>query len=87
MNERTGIPSGYGTSGGENAGDLGSRIFGASAHPFREIENEGRRLHEIEQAGESGATPLIAVLGLIPFLVAIFAVILGLALAAQYLAS
>jgi len=58
------------------------KLFAALRFPVREVEH----LHEIEQKGESAETPLIAILGLILFLLPIFAVMLGLAFGAYYLA-
>ena len=52
---------------------------------LREIEDEGRHLHEVERVGESGATPFIALLGLIPFLALVLVVMMGLAFAAYFL--
>ena len=49
------------------------------------VEGEAEHLREVEQQGESGETPFIAILGVILFLLPIFAVMLGLALAAYYL--
>ena len=34
-------------------------------HPIQAVEAEAKHLHEIEQQGESGETPFIAILGLI----------------------
>ncbi|MGZ4335032.1 MAG: hypothetical protein ACXVRJ_12290 [Gaiellaceae bacterium] len=58
------------------------KLFAALRFPVREAEH----LHEIEQRGESAETPLIAILGLILFLLPIFAIMLGLAFGAYYLA-
>jgi len=49
------------------------------------VEREARRLHEIELAGTSAETPLIAMLGLVLFLAAVFLVVAGLSLAADWL--
>jgi hypothetical protein len=64
-----------------HAGGLWGRVL----TPFRRVEAEAEHVHEIEQEGESGATPFIAVLGIFLFLLPIFLVILGLAYAAYYL--
>ena len=55
-------------------------------HPVREVEAEVAHLHEVERAGESAETPLIAFLGLILFLLPIFLFMLGVAFAAYYIA-
>jgi hypothetical protein len=55
-------------------------------HPVRGVEAEAEHLRTVEQEGESGETPFIAILGIILFLLPIFLVVLGLALAAYYLA-
>jgi hypothetical protein len=52
----------------------------------RAIEAEAEHLLEVEREGESAATPLIAILGIILFLTPIVLAILGLAFAAYYLA-
>jgi hypothetical protein len=57
------------------------------AHPVREIEAEAEHLHEIEQEGESPATPFIAILGVFLFLLPIVLVLLGIAFAAYLLAA
>jgi hypothetical protein len=56
-------------------------------HPVREIEAEVGHLQEIEHEGTSAATPLVAILGVVLFLLPIVLLILGLAFAAFYLAS
>jgi hypothetical protein len=62
------------------------RLFAALRHPVRGVEHEAEHLHAVEEAGESGETPFIALLGLILFLLPIFLVFLGLAFGAYYLA-
>jgi TRAP-type mannitol/chloroaromatic compound transport system permease small subunit len=47
---------------------------------------ELEHLQEVEHEGTSAATPLVAILGIILFLLPIVALILGLAFAAYYLA-
>ena len=69
-----------------HAGTLYRRSFGSLRRPVRAIEAEAKHLHEVEREGESAATPLIAILGIILFLTPIVLVILGLAFAAYYLA-
>jgi hypothetical protein len=71
----------------KHAGGLYRRLYRAALRPIRGAEHEAHHLHEIEQEGESGATPLIAILGLLLFLGSIFIVLLGLALLAYNLAS
>jgi hypothetical protein len=69
-----------------HAGTLYRRMFRALGIPVRAIEAEASHLHEIEQTGESGETPFIAILGVVLFLLPIFLVMLGVAFAAYYLA-
>ena len=70
----------------KRAGGHYSRVWTRFRHPVRNAKEEAHHLHEIEQEGESGETPFIAILGIILFLVPVFLVMLGLALAAYYLA-
>lgn len=67
----------------KHAGDLYRKTF--LRRPVAALEGEVEHLHEIEQRGESGETPFIAILGIILFLLPIFAVMLGLAFGAYYL--
>ncbi len=69
-----------------HAGTLYRKTYAAVRHPVRGVEAEAAHLHDVEQAGESGRTPLIAILGLLLFLVPIFLLIVGLSFAAYYLA-
>jgi hypothetical protein len=62
------------------------KVFAAVSSPARKVEEEAHHLHEVEEAGESAETPLIAFLGVFLFLAPIFALFLGLAFAAYYLA-
>jgi len=55
-------------------------------HPVKRLEHEAGHLHEVEQAGESEVTPLIAIAGIILFLLPIVAIVLGLSFAAYFLA-
>ena len=55
-------------------------------HPIGTVEAEAHHLHEVEERGESGETPFIAILGVFLFLLPIFAVMLGLAIAAGHIA-
>ncbi len=71
----------------KHAGSLYQRLWRTLRHPVRGAEHEAQHLHEIEQQGESGATPLIAIGGLVIFLGSIFIVLLCLALLAYNLAS
>jgi hypothetical protein len=71
---------------GRHAGGLYRKALRRGAKPFEKLEAEAQHLHDIERRGESDATPLIAFGGLILFLLPIFLVMLGLALAAYYLA-
>jgi hypothetical protein len=69
-----------------HAGTLYRKAFGSLRRPLREIEAEAEHLIEVEREGESGATPLIAIFGVILFLTPIVLLILGLTFAAYYLA-
>ncbi len=77
---------GTGADATKRAGGHYRRAWKWLAHPVRNVEAEAHHLHEVEQEGESGETPFIAILGIVLFLVPIFLLMLGLALAAYYLA-
>jgi hypothetical protein len=62
------------------------RAFAWLRRSVRGIEAEAEHLREIEREGESAETPVIAIVGLILFLLPIVLLILGLAFAAYYLA-
>lgn len=68
-----------------HAGTLYRAAFRRAARPLEKLDAEAHHLHEIEQRGEAGVTPFIAVGGVILFLLPIFLVMLGLAFAAYYL--
>jgi hypothetical protein len=70
----------------KRAGGLYRRTFDALRHPVRKIEAEAHHLLELEEAGESGETPFIAILGVILFLLPIFALMLAIILSVYYLA-
>jgi hypothetical protein len=70
-----------------HAGRRYLRLLRQAERPIEELEREARHLHEVEQRGEAGATPFIAIGGLILFLLPIVLVMLGLAFAAYYLAA
>ena len=69
----------------KEAGGRYRRVFVWASHPVRTVEVEAHHLHEVEQAGESGETPYIAVMGLLVFLGSVLLLLLGIALAAYYL--
>ena len=69
-----------------HAGEIYRKVLPRLRHPVREIEAEVEHLHELEHEGASEATPLIAILGIVLFLLPIVTVILGLAFAAYFLA-
>jgi hypothetical protein len=69
-----------------HAGTLYRKMFAALRLRVREIEAEAEHLREVEQKGESGEAPLIAMLGLILFLLPIFLLVAGLSFAAYYIA-
>jgi hypothetical protein len=70
-----------------HAGSLYRRLLRQAQRPAEKLEAEARHLHDVEQRGEAGATPFIALGGLILFLLPIFLVLLGIAFAAYYLAA
>jgi nitrogen fixation/metabolism regulation signal transduction histidine kinase len=70
----------------KHAGGLYRKTFDAMLRRVRRIESEADHLREVEQVGESGETPFVAILGVFLFLVPIVALVLGLAFAAYYLA-
>jgi hypothetical protein len=76
---------GVGSDAAKHAGSRYRRAFAWVVRPVRKLEAEARHLHEIEQEGESAEAPFIAILGIVLFLVPIFLLMLGLALAAYYL--
>lgn len=69
-----------------HAGTLYRKTLARLWLPVRKIEAEAEHLREIEREGESAETPVIAILGIILFLLPIVLLILGLAFAAYYLA-
>ena len=76
--------AGTGTKAVRHAGSLYRRTFAWVAKPFRKAEAEAHHLHEIEETGESGETPYIAILGVFLFIFPIFLILLGVALIAYY---
>jgi Xaa-Pro aminopeptidase len=75
-----------GRDAARHAGTLYRKAFAWLRRPGREIEAEAHHLHEVEQKGESGETPFIAIVGIVIFLLPIVVVVLGLAFVAYYLA-
>jgi hypothetical protein len=73
-------------AGIRHAGSLYGRTFRWLLRPIHKVEAEAHHLHELEQRGASGETPFIAILGVFLFLLPIFALMLGLALLAVFLA-
>jgi hypothetical protein len=76
-----------GRDAARRAGTLYRKVFTRLRHPVREVEAEVEHLLEVEQEGESGETPFIAIAGIILFLLPIVVLVLGLAFAAYYLAT
>ena len=62
------------------------RLLRQAERPVEKAEAELHHLHEVEQLGEAGATPFIALGGLILFLLPIVLVSIGIAFAVYYLA-
>jgi len=77
---------GAGSDAAKQAGSRYRRAWARIVRPVRKLESEVHHLHEVEQEGESGEAPFIAILGIVLFLIPIFLLMLGLALAAYYLA-
>jgi hypothetical protein len=77
---------GTGSDAAKQAGSHYRRAWATVKRPVQKLEDEAHHLHEVEEEGESGEAPFIAILGLILFLVPIFLLMLGLAMAAYYLA-
>jgi hypothetical protein len=75
-----------GRDAARHAGTLYRKALAWLRWPVREVAAEAHHLHEVEREGESGETPFIAILGLIIFLLPIFVLVLGIAVAAYYLA-
>lgn len=75
-----------GRDAARHAGALYRKTLPWLRHPVRGVEAEAEHLLEIEREGRSAETPVIAILGIILFLLPIVALILGLAFAAYYLA-
>jgi hypothetical protein len=69
-----------------HAGTLYRKAFALLRVPARKIHAEAEHLHDVEEAGESGETVLIAFMGIILFLLPILILMGGLAFAAYYLA-
>ena len=63
----------------------GGRYRRLLRRPVQSIEAEAHHLIEIEQAGDSPATPFIVLIGIVLFLLPIVIVILGLAFGVYYL--
>ena len=53
--------------------------------PFRTAEDQAARLHDIEQLGLDAEAPLIAIAGVVLFLLPVFIFLAGSAFAAYYL--
>ncbi len=77
---------GYLAGGARHAGSLYRKTFRWIRRPIQKVEGEVHHLHEVEQLGESGETPFIAILGVLLFLLPIAAFIMIVALAASALA-
>jgi len=70
-----------------HAGSLYRTLLRQAEKPIEKAEAEVHHLHEVEQRGEAGSTPFIALGGLILFLLPIVAVSIGIAFAVYYLAA
>jgi hypothetical protein len=70
-----------------HAGRRYRRLLARARGRVRALEAEAEHLREIERKGESAETPLVAILGVVLFLIPIVALVLGLAFAAYYLAT
>jgi hypothetical protein len=74
-----------GTRATKHAGGLYRRTFDTVLRPVRRIESEAHHLREVEEVGESGETPFIAILGVVLFVLPIFLLMLAIILAVYYL--
>ena len=74
------------TSALARAGRRYRKLLRPLRHPVQAVEAEAEHLHEVEQLGESGEAPFIAIIGLILFLLPIALVFVGLVFGAYYLA-
>lgn len=79
------VSGGTVSGAGRHARRRYERLFRWLRHPIRTVELEAHHLHEIEQEGDSGETPLIAILGLLLFLLPLALVIMALAFSAAWL--
>jgi hypothetical protein len=75
-----------GSEAARHAGAIYRKTLRWLRRPVRAVEAEAEHLIEIEREGESAETPLVAILGIILFLLPIVLLILGLAFAGYYLA-
>jgi hypothetical protein len=69
----------------KHAGGLYAQAFRRLRHPIQRIEAEAHHLREVEQAGESGETPAIAIAGLLLFLLPLAVLFMALAFGAAWL--
>jgi hypothetical protein len=69
----------------KHAGGLYAQAFRRLRHPIQRIEAEAHHLREVEQSGESGETPAIAIAGLLLFLLPLAALFMILAFGAAWL--
>jgi hypothetical protein len=69
----------------KHAGGLYAQTFRRLRHPIQRIEAETHHLREVEQAGESGETPAIAIAGLVLFLLPLAVLFMLLAFGAAWL--
>lgn len=69
-----------------HAGRRYRSVFRVLLRPVGAVEAEVQHLHDVEQAGESAETPLIAMLGLALFLWSLLLLVAGIALAVYYFA-
>ncbi len=77
---------GYGRGGARHAGHLYRDVFRWLRHPVHAVEGEAAHLREVEEAGEAGETPYIAILGVFLFLAPVLVVLMGLGFLAGHLA-
>lgn len=61
-------------------------VFRVLVRPVRTVEAEVHHLHDLERAGESAETPLIAILGLALFLWSLLVLVAGIALLVYFFA-
>jgi len=66
--------------------DAQHKVYEVAHLTVRQLQQEAHKLHEEEFEGESAATPLLAIAGVLMVVVPVVLLVLGLTFAAYYLA-